>query len=582
MCGIAGVVGVPQGREVIDRMVDRLHHRGPDDRGVWRADEAQLGHTRLAILDLSRAGHQPMVEGDLVITYNGEVYNFRELRSELSGRFRSQCDTEVVLRLFAEHGDGCLHRLHGMFAFAVWDARRRRLFAARDRLGIKPLYYRPLDGGLAFASEIKALLELGRPPVDRSALRDYLTYRYIPSPKTVFEGIRELPPGHTLVWEHGRLETARWWEPATRVAVTDMGEALERLDGLLGRIVPMHTLADVPVGVFLSGGIDSTTTTAFVDRPRTFTLGSEVGHRDESPVARLVAEHFGAEHHEEVAESVDLDLALDNQPRLFDQPFGDSGSWATWLVSRMARRHVTVALCGEGGDELFCGYQWYRRWSEPPPIAPLRLLGVLLPSFSYLGRSLQRRSAGGLERYAAFLSPFTVAQKRALVGPELADDDYDDLWFFRAHWRDELEPLKRLQWADLHTFLAGDLLTRVDRASMAHSLELRPPLLDHELVELALSLDASLLLDADSGTSKLVVRRLMSDRVPEGLFDRPKRGFNLPIRDWVRRRPALLDSALDRLADAGLIRRPRIAHLKNEQAWALLVLDRWVGRFGLS
>jgi len=577
MCGIAGIVGSPPDPAVIERMVDRLRHRGPDDRGVWRSDDAHLGHARLAILDLSAAGHQPMVRDQLVITYNGEVYNFRELRRRLPGPFRSDCDTEVVLAAYAEEGDRCLHRLRGMFAFAVWDARRHRLFAARDRLGIKPLFYRALPGGLAFASEIKALLELGRPPVDESALRDYLTYRYIPAPKTVFAGIRELPPGHTLVWQGGgALEVARWWEPSAEVTVTDMGEAVERLGRLLEIAVPMHTLADVPVGVFLSGGIDSTTIAAFVDRPRTFTLGSRIGHRDEAPVARRVAAHFGAEHHELLAESVDLDLALDTQPRLYDQPFGDSGSWATFLVSRLAREHVTVALCGEGGDELFCGYQWYRRWTEPPPPTVARALAGALPTFSALGRSLQRRVAAGLERYAAFLSPFTVEQKRALIGPRLEQEGYDDLWFFRRHWREELPPLKRLQWADLHTYLAGDLLARVDRASMAHSLELRPPLLDHELVELGLALDGPLLLDPATGTGKLVVRRLMAGRVPAGLFNRPKRGFNLPIRRWVARRPRLLSAALDRLAEAGIIRRPRALSFTGEQAWALLSLDRWV------
>ena len=575
MCGIAGIVGELPDSEVVERMVARLHHRGPDDRGTWRTDGAHLGHTRLAILDLSDAGHQPMTHGPLTITYNGEVYNFRQLRRELDGEFRSNGDTEVVLRLYAEQGENCLPRLRGMFAFAVWDTQRRRLFAARDRLGIKPLYYREFEGGLAFASEIKALLELGVPPNDLGALRDYLTYRYIPTPKTVYQGIRELPPGHTLVWD-GSLHIERWWSPSCEVTITDMNEATERLDELLTTVIPSHTMADVPVGVFLSGGVDSTTTVAFVDNPRTFTLGSDVGHRDETPVAREVAEHFGADHHVFVAEALDLDRALETQPGLFDQPFGDSGSWATWLVSRLAREHVTVALCGEGGDELFCGYQWYRRWFGPGATPLLREISRVVPTFSHLGRSLQRRSAEGLDRYAAFLSPFTVEQKQALVGPKLANEDYDDLWFFRDHWRDDLDPMKRLQWADIHTFLPSDLLARVDRASMAHSLEMRPPLLDHELVEFALSLDDSLLIDNKTGTGKLVVRQLMADRVPPGLFDRPKRGFNLPIRRWLGKRPELLDDALDRLAEAGLIRRPRATGFTGEQAWALLALDRWM------
>ena len=579
MCGIAGVVGVLPDPEVVERMVDRLHHRGPDDRGTWRENGAHLGHTRLAILDLSSAGHQPMSHGPMTITYNGEIYNFRQLRRELRGEFRSDSDTEVVLRLYAEHGAQSLHRLRGMFAFAVWDSDRRRLFAARDRLGIKPLYYREFEGGLAYASEIKALLELGQPTLDPEALRDYLTYRYIPSPKTVYREIRELPPGHSLTWD-GALHVERWWSPVCETLISDMDEASERLEELLATVIPSHTMADVPVGVFLSGGVDSTTTMAFMDRPRAFTLGSDVGHRDESAAAREVAEHFGAEHHVFVAEALDLDRALATQPGLFDQPFGDSGSWATWLVSRLAREHVTVALCGEGGDELFCGYQWYRRWFETGATPLMKEISRVVPTFSHLGRSLQRRGAEGLERYAAFLSPFTVEQKRALVGPKIANEDYDDLWFFRDHWRDDLDPVKRMQWADIHTYLAGDLLVRVDRASMAHSLEMRPPLLDHELVEFALSLDSSLLIDGDTGTGKLVVRRVMHDRVPPGLFDRPKRGFNLPIRRWLAKRPELLGDAIDRLAEAGLIRRPRALGFTGEQAWTLLALDRWMTASG--
>ena len=560
-------------------MVDRLHHRGPDDRGTWISAGAHLGHSRLSILDLSPAGHQPMSYGPLTITYNGEVYNFRELRRGMAGEFHSDCDTEVVLRLFSEKGAAALDQLRGMFAFAVWDERRHRLFAARDRLGIKPLYYREFDGGLAFASEIKALLELGRPSVDRSALRDYFTYRYIPAPKTVYKGIRELPAGHWLTWD-GKLTIDRWWEPTSGVLISDMDEATERLDDLLSTIVPDHTMADVPVGVFLSGGIDSTTTAAYVDRPRTFTMGSEVGHRDEAPIARQVAEHLGAQHHELMAGAVDLERALETQPVLFDQPFGDSASWSTWLVSKLAREHVTVALCGEGGDELFYGYQWYTRWFDTGSRRIASVLAGVLPTFSQFGRSMQRRSATGLDLYANYLGPFTVRQRRALLGDFLAEDGYDDLWFFRAHWREDLEPLKRLQWTDLHTYLCGDLLARVDRASMFHSLEMRPPLLDHQLVEFAVSLDSSLLLDPKRGKGKLVVRKLMAGRLPEGVFEQPKRGFNLPISRWVARRPELMRGALDRLSEAGIIRRPRVLRFTNEQSWALLTLDRWMTSSG--
>jgi asparagine synthase (glutamine-hydrolysing) len=581
MCGIVGIVGCPpEDTRVIERMTERLHHRGPDDRGTWRSADAQLGHTRLSILDLSPAGHQPMRLGDLVLTYNGEIYNFRRLRCGLEGPFVSDGDTEVLLHLYARDGAACLGQLTGMFAFAVWDQRHRRLFAARDRLGIKPLYYRPLPGGLAFASEIKALLELGQPAVDPTAIRDVLTYGWVPTPKSAFSGIHKLPPGHAMTWQDGRLSIERYWQPDPRTEITDMAEACERLDALLGDVVPDHTLSDVPVGVFLSGGIDSTTVTAYLDHPKTFTLSQDVAHRSEAPAARIAASHFGTDHHEVRAGAVDLEQALSAMPDLYDEPFGDSGAWSVWMISRLARRRVTVALSGEGGDELFCGYQWYSRWFTTPSSPVHDVLARLVPPVTNFGRSLHRNATSGLERYATFLGVFTPQQKRALLGPRLVDAHDDDLWFYRKNWRDDLDPLQRLQWADVHTYLPEGMLTKVDRASMDHSLEVRPPLLDHRIVEFAFKLHPSLQRDIRGGHGKLVVRQLMADRIPPGHFDRPKKGFNLPIRRWVRRHPGMIDAALDRLADAGVIRRPRITMFKNEQVWALLVLDRWLERFG--
>jgi asparagine synthase (glutamine-hydrolysing) len=581
VCGIVGVVGLLPDPEVVERMTRSLTHRGPDHQETWRAPNAHLGHTRLAILDLSPAGNQPMTRGELTITYNGEIYNYRELRRQLRGPFQTTGDTEVLLGLFARDGLGCVDALQGMFSFAIWDARRKTLFAARDRLGIKPFYYRELPDGLAFASELKALLELGRPRIDETALRDYFTYKYIPEPKTIFSGIRKLPPGHTLVWD-GSCRIERFWSPSTDVVIRDMDGAVAGLDGWLREVVPAHTVADVPVAVFLSGGIDSTTVAAQLDRPRTVTLGVDVKRRDEAPVARLIARHLGTDHHEEQASAGDLETALDTMPGVYDEPFGDSSAWATYQVSSLARRHAIVALSGEGGDELFCGYNWYSKWFVGAPNPVLRGLASLLPAFSPAARSAGRRAATGLEKYASFLGPFNPDQKRHLLGPALADDGYDDLWHFRRYWREDLEPLKRMQWADIHTYLPGDLLTKVDRASMAHSLEVRPPLLDHRLVEFALSLDTGLLRDVAGNRGKLVVRRLMEPRVPPGFFDRPKRGFNLPIGEWASRRPELLDTALDRLDDAGIIRRPSFARLTNEQTWTLLSLDRWLTLTGAA
>ena len=580
MCGIAGIVGEPPGStDTIERMTRRLAHRGPDDSGIWSTAQAHLGHTRLAILDLSPAGHQPMTTGALTLVYNGEVYNYRQLRQGLSGPFRSDCDTEVVLRLFEEHGDGCVDLLRGMFAFAIWDSRRRRLFAARDRLGIKPLYYRELPGGLAFASEVKALLEVAPAQVDRTALRDYFTYKCAPPPKTIYSGISQLPPGHTLVWEGGELSTSKYWNPSLEVSITDEDEGVERLGALLREVVPEHTLADVPVGVFLSGGIDSTTLVAHLDHPRTFTLGTDVGHRDEAPKARVIAHHFDTVHHEEIAAAIDLDAALETVPAVYDEPFGDSAAWSVYLVSKMARREVKVCLSGEGGDELFAGYNRYSKYFSDRILFLNHIAGSIRP-FSRGARSIYRRSAVGLDRYAAYLAPFGLPQKLALIGPELMEPDYDDLWHFRRFWRDDLDPLKRLQWADLNTELSGTLLAKVDRASMAHSLEVRPPLLDHRLVELSLALDSRLHRDIHANRGKLLLRRLMKDRIPPNHFDLPKQGFNLPVRRWLKNEPGKLPEALTRLDEAGIIRRPKRPRFTNEQAWSLLVLDRWLSQSG--
>ena len=581
MCGIAGLVGGAIAPGEIERMTERLRHRGPDRMGIWRGEGVELGHTRLAIVDLSSAGDQPMRLGPLTLTYNGEIYNFRKLRESLVGPFESDCDTEVLLHLLAADPERALAQLQGMFAFAVWDERRNRLFAARDRMGIKPFYYREFDGGLAFASEVKALLELGRPPIDPAAMRDYFTYKYVPDPGSIYRGIRQLPPGHWLSWD-GNLQVERYWRPGTREPIRDPDEAVEELGELLARIVPAHTMADVPVAVFLSGGIDSATVAGHLERPRTFTLGTDIRRRDEAPHARQIAEHFGTEHREGVAKAVNLDEALNTIPEVFDEPFGDSGAWSNYLVSGMAREHAIVALSGEGGDELFAGYQWYSKWPSQKPGAARRLLARTLPAFSGGGRSAQRRSLTGLARYAAFLGPFTEQQRQALLGPRLEVEGHDDLWHFRRHWREELTPIKRMQWIDLHTFLPGDLLTKVDRASMAHSLEVRPPLLDHELVEFALALEPELMHDARTGKGKLLVRRLMEPRIPEGYFDRPKRGFNLPIRSWAQKNGRLMAGALDRLADMRIIRRPRMARFTNEQTWSLLSLDAWLRQSGAS
>jgi len=555
-------------------MTELLRHRGPDDTGIHISEHAQLGHTRLSILDLSAAGHQPMRSGHLVMTYNGEIYNYREIRRILEGPFTSDTDTEVLLHLFRREGKRCLSRLRGMFAFAVWDEKNRRLFAARDRLGIKPFVYREINGGLAFASEIKSLLLLGRPPIRRESISDFLSYRYIPPPDSAWEGIRKLPPAHYLLWEDGHLEIHRYWSPPSKIEIRDEKSALEELGPLLEEVVRNHTLADVPVGVFLSGGVDSAAVTSCLDSPRTFTLRSEIGRRDEGEAAARLARHLGTVHSEETAGAFDLEEALEILPGLFDEPFSDSGAWAGYLVARLARKQVKVALSGEGGDELFLGYKRHGAWQQDRASRLASVLSRLIPPLTDTGRSLQRRALCGFENYAELSSGFTRAQKAALLPRPLRE--VDDYWFFRKFWREDLEPLQRLRWLDLHCYLPEDLLKKLDRVSMVHSLEARPPLLDHRLVEFAMRLSPALLRKKDVPQGKALLRRVIRGKLPHGYLDQPKRGFNLPVRSWLRKHPGMLDGALDRLADSGLIRRPKIFHAGNEQCLAILLLDRWV------
>ena len=573
MCGIVGILGSAATPETALAMAERLRHRGPDGDGLFVEPGVALAHRRLAILDLSDTGRQPMTDADHVITYNGELYNHPELRATLPGPWRSTGDTEVLLRLLVREREAALDRLVGMFAFGLWDRRRRRLLLARDRLGIKPLYYRPLPDGIAFASELKALLVLGTPPIDRSAVRDFLLHGYVPAPKTIFRGIAKLPAGHWLDWEDGRIRIERWWSPRAEPRPHEAREATESLDALLREIVPAHTLSDVPVGVFLSGGIDSALTAYYLDHPHTFTLGFERRGRSEADDARRVAVHLGTQHTETTAHAADFAAALDAMPAIFDEPFGDSAAWSNYLIAQFARRQVTVALSGEGGDEIFCGYPryWSRVGERANPVN--RLLAHALPPLSRWGQSMQRRAATGLPAFAAALGGATPPQIDALLAPEWREPDYDYFWFYRQFWRPELAPLTRLRWLDLHTDLSEGLLTKVDRTSMAHSLEVRPPLLDHRLVEFMLGVDPRLLVDVRQRRGKRLVRALMEPRLPPGHLDRPKSGFGLPVRGWIRANRALLGQAVDRLIERGVLRRPVSAEFRR--AWYLLVLDRW-------
>jgi asparagine synthase (glutamine-hydrolysing) len=577
MCGIAGIIGPSASAEIARNMAQALKHRGPDGEGVWSEPGAALSHRRLAIQDLTEAGFQPMRYQSQVLTYNGELYNHDRLRPELPGPWASTGDTEVLLRLVATQGIAGLKRVAGMFAFALWDSASKRLTMARDRLGIKPMYYRQLPQGIAFASELKALLLLGKPPIDHSAVRDFLFHGYIPAPKTIYQGIAKLPAGHALHWHEGRIRIERFWDASPYIIERSAERTLEDLDGLLSEVVPEHTLSDVPVGVFLSGGVDSALTTYYLDKPHTYTLGFESG-RSEAHAARSAAEHLNTKHLEMTAPDADFETALDLIPTMFDEPFGDSAAWSNYLVAQFARREVTVALSGEGGDEIFCGYPRY--WSRIGARSNWlkRALAEHLPPLSRFASSMQRHAYVGLPAYAAALGGMTAQQIDALLGDRWREKDYDYLWFYRQFWRDGMQPLTQLRWLDLHTDLAEGLLTKVDRTSMAHSLEVRPPLLDHRLVEFMLSVSPQLLVDEPARRGKLLVRRLMAPRLPAGHLDRPKSGFGLPVHRWLKRNPQLLQDAVKRLMERGVLRQPVSCEFRR--AWYLLVLDRWFTAFG--
>jgi asparagine synthase (glutamine-hydrolysing) len=578
MCGIAGIIGSRASVETARSMSQRLRHRGPDGDGVWSGPGVALAHRRLAILDLSEGGHQPMVHGSQVLTYNGEIYNHERLRAGLTGPWHSSGDTEVLVHLLAEQGSACLDRLVGMFAFAAWDTRAQRLLLVRDRLGIKPLYYQVLPDGIAFASELKALLVLGRPEIDQSAVRDFLFHGYIPAPKTIYRGIAKLPAGHTLTWEQGRISIERYWNPSTTLVARAAGDTLQELDGLLRDVVPAHTLSDVPVGVFLSGGMDSALTAYYLDAPRTYTLGFDSGTRSETEAARRAAEHLRTVHLEMTAPLADFEEALERIPALFDEPFGDSAAWSNYLIAQFARREVKVALSGEGGDEIFCGYPRY--WSRVGARSTIlnRSLARYLPPLSRLASSMQRHAYVGLPAYAAALGGLTALQIDSLLARDWREPDYDYLWFYRRYWREGLSPLAQLRWLDLNTDLAEGLLTKVDRTSMANSLEVRPPLLDHRLVEFMLTVDPQHLVDQPRRRGKLLVRQLMEPRLPPHHLNQPKSGFGLPVHSWLKRHPQVLRDAVKRLIDRGVLQRS--VGTEFRRAWYLLVLDRWFTAFG--
>ena len=620
MCGIAGRVNFRSGAPVdaarVGAMCDLIAHRGPDGHGVHCHGPVGFGHRRLAIIDLSPLGRQPMQtdDGQILITFNGEIYNFQDLRHTLEQRghvFRSHSDTEVILAAYREYGDACVERLAGMFAFAIWDAPRRRLLIARDRLGKKPLHYRLDDDGIAFASEPKAFLaEPGfEPRVDLQAISDYLSLQYVPSPASAFAGIHKLPPAHTLVVEDGAVNVRQYWRLSyarQQAAISD-AEALDALSEQLRAAVRRRLVSDVPLGAFLSGGIDSGLVVSFmaecVDTPvRTFSIGFEEAAYNELPAARLVADRYGTRHEEFVVRPRAADLL----PQLvwhYGEPYADSSALPTYVLSALTRRHVTVALNGDAGDENFAGYDRYRamalaaRTDHLPRAARLaaaaasRAAAALVPhaKVQRLTRFGRHLADTPLHRYAAWILHFEPGLKHRLCTPEFraATEDRGHAYLEAAFAASDATTLvERTMDLDVHTYLPEDLLVKVDIATMAHGLEGRSPFLDHELMQFAASLPAHLKLRG--AEQKFLLRRLAERRLPPTLLTLPKKGFGVPIDRWFSEnlRETLRDALFDgRLAARGYFDMRVVQQLFDEhqsgrvawhlQLWNLLMLELW-------
>jgi len=615
MCGIAGLFslqGKPVFEEEVQSMCDAMVHRGPNDDGYYTAQNVVLGMRRLSIIDVE-GGHQPVQneDGSVWVVFNGEIYNFKALRGLLERqghRFRTNTDTEVIVHLYEQYGESCVDKMRGMFAFAIWDERRKTLLLGRDRLGIKPLFYTVADGRLAFGSELKVLLQL--PEVERrlnwSSVNYLFTAMCTPSSESIVEGVHKLKPGHILTASaaHG-VRVRQYWDVEFD---PDYGKSesyfVERLRDLLEESVRLRLIADVPLGAFLSGGIDSSSVVATMARlsstpVKTFSIGFPDKDYDETEYARQVARKFGTEHHELVVDPNVLNV-IDDLAWYLDEPFGDSSAIPTYMVSKLAGEHVTVVLSGDGGDELFAGYDRYlkermeRRMANIP--VPIRkaasLFGSVMPE-GMKGRNFLRHFAfDGADRYFDANILFKEIEKASLFEPDaytvILNEDPRRVWrsFLdngKMHW------LSSLQYMDIKSYLPNDILTKVDRMSMAHSIEAREPLLDHKLVEFAATIPPELKLKGK--TTKYIFKKAMEGILPNEILHRPKRGFAIPLGRWFRGQLSVYVRDLlfsQKSRERGLFKKSYIERLiqMNDrgrpldlQLWTLITFELWCRRF---
>lgn len=623
MCGIAGIFHYETVKPVdpkrVERMTDAIAHRGPDGSGVWTAPGIGLGHRRLSIIDLA-GSPQPMHSADerAVIVFNGEIYNYRELRRELEqggAVFRTDGDTEVILAAWQKWGPDCLRRFDGMFAFALYDCAARKLFLARDRFGVKPLYLARLEGGaLAFASELKGLLAnpLLRRTIDPLAIEDYMTWGYVPDHRSILQGVEKLPAGHFMLLEHGRQPSPpqQWWdisfERREKGSTQDLSAQLLHLmrEGVTSRMV-----ADVPLGAFLSGGVDSSSVVALMSEASTApvtscSIGFDVASVDETQYARQVAGLFDTDHHERIV-SADQFGEIDRIAAIFDEPFADASAMPTLRVCELAREHVTVALSGDGADEAFAGYRrqlFHAREEQARSVLPAALrqpvfgaLGRIWPKADWAPRPLRAKSTflslaeNGEAGYARALSILSPEQRQRLYGATLLRErgDYRAEQPFEKLMREApaRSGLDRAQYADLKFWLPGDILTKTDRTSMAVGLEAREPLLDHRLVEFGARLSLGQRLRGTTG--KWLVKHTMQRYLPDDILYRSKQGFVTPVSQWLRgplASEARAVAASEVLVGSGWFARKALARLADDHIsgrsdhgrvlWQLLMLER--------
>jgi asparagine synthase (glutamine-hydrolysing) len=628
MCGICGILNYESGQKVensdVHRMCQVMRHRGPDDEGIYVKNNVGIGMRRLSIIDLA-SGHQPISneDGTVWIVFNGEIYNHKQIRAELEQRghrFATNSDTEAILHAYEEYGEACPEKLNGMFGFAIWDENKQRLFIARDRIGIKPMYYYHDGKRFVFGSELKALLQVRDIPrrVNPPALDNFLTFEYVPAPLSIFESIYKLEPGHSLLCENGKIHKRRFWKLGYDIRPRSENEICEELVSILQDAVKIRLMSEVPLGAFLSGGIDSSTIVALMsrvmDRPvKTFSIGFEDSTYNELKYARIIAQKFKTEHHEFTIKPDAVDLTQNLVRNYVDEPFGDFSLFPTYLVSKMAREYVTVTLSGDGGDELFAGYDHYianrigQIYQSIPGIFRKGLIEPILkrvpPTEKKKGLiNRAKRFVEGAQlpadlqhtRWMIFLSAY---EKNLLYSPDFQDHirNFDSYAHVRHFFKNAptTDPLDQQEYVDIHTYLVDDILVKVDRMSMATSLEARVPFLDHRVVEFSATIPSQLKLAGLSHQkTKYILKKAMENILPHEIIYRGKEGFSIPIKNWLKNelKPMLLDVlSPERIKSEGFFNPEYVEQLKREhfqnienhshRLWALMMFGIWYDNY---